>query len=250
MDEKRVYQKKIDVRPENIQSFYDKRARTVADREEAYTTVLLGDQNPQYARQWDAYEKSFILSKLRLDETKNVLDIGCGMGRWTKTVAPLCNQYYGLDFSEDMVRLAKEHFSQPPYDRCTFLHASLDEALQFGTLPEKFFDAVIIAGVSMYINDALLQFCYEHLPHVLRKGAILYIEESVAVKERLTLNHIWSEGLKDDYDAIYRTREEYQEIMTPLRQSCRVLEDDYMDALDKKEFSETSHWYTILEYGE
>ena len=109
------------------------------------------------------------------------------------------------------------------------------------------FDAVIIAGVSMYINDQVLAQCYGELSTILNKGAIVYIEESIGVEKRLTLNNIWSENLNSDYHAIYRTREEYKKILTPLLKQTKVLADDYFNVLDKKELSETSHWYTLLE---
>ena len=41
--ESRVYGKKIDIRPGEVQAFYDKRAQSMAEREGAYTTVLRGD---------------------------------------------------------------------------------------------------------------------------------------------------------------------------------------------------------------
>ena len=54
----------------------------------------------------------------------------------------------------------------------------------------------------MYINDAELRKCYDSLTDILNEGAIVYIEESIGVNERLTLDHIWSDSLKDNYDAI------------------------------------------------
>lgn len=99
----------------------------------------------------------------------------------------------------------------------------------------------------MYINEDDLRKCYAQLRELLKDGGRLYMEESVGLKERLTLNHIWSENLGDNYDAIYRTREEYLELLSPLIQSTTVIRDEYMEELDKKDLKETSHWYIILE---
>lgn len=43
-------------------------------------------------------------------------------------------------------------------------------------------------------------------------------------QKRLTLNHIWSDGLRSDYDAIYRTREEYLELLQSLLDVCDITE--------------------------
>ena len=98
----------------------------------------------------------------------------------------------------------------------------------------------------MYVNDSELEQCFEQLSSMLNDGAIIYIEESVGVKERLTLNHIWSENLGDNYDAIYRTREEYLELLKPLLSGNEMIEDNYFNKLDKKDMSETSHWYALI----
>ena len=98
----------------------------------------------------------------------------------------------------------------------------------------------------MYINDADLRKCYDSLADVLNEGAIVYIEESIGVNERLTLDHIWSDILKDNYDAIYRTRKEYLELMSGLTNRVQILKEGYFEQLDKKELSETSHWYIFL----
>ena len=98
----------------------------------------------------------------------------------------------------------------------------------------------------MYINDAELRKCYDSLTDILNEGAIVYIEESIGVNERLTLDHIWSDRLKDNYDAIYRTRKEYLELMSGLTNRVQILKEGYFEQLDKKELSETSHWYIFL----
>ena len=110
----------------------------------------------------------------------------------------------------------------------------------------KKFDTVIIEGGSMYINDVDLRNCYASLADVLNEGAIVYIEECIGVNERLTLDHIWSDSLKDNYDAIYRTRKEYLELMSGLTNRVQILKEGYFEQLDKKELSETSHWYIFL----
>ena len=95
----RVYGEKVSIDTENTVSFYDQRARTIKNRKQEYTTVLLGDQDPDFSEQWDAYEKQLILPRLKLNQDKVILDIGCGMGRWAEAVADQCKGYYGVDFS-------------------------------------------------------------------------------------------------------------------------------------------------------
>lgn len=242
--ENRVYNKKIDVSAGNVAEFYDRRARNYS-QEIGYHTVLLGDQTPGYASKWDTFEKQKITPLLNLGRDKNVLDIGCGMGRWAEELAPKVNCYVGVDFSAEMVKLAKERCSS--YSNVSFYNNSFQNLFANKEVLKYQYDIIIITGVSMYINEAELLECYNKLKGLLKDGGRLYMEESVGLKERLTLNHIWSENLGDNYDAIYRTREEYLELLTPLIQSTTVIREEYLEELDKKDLKETSHWYIILE---
>ena len=245
-DEKRIYSEVFDVNEKSVSAFFDKRAKDFdSGIKNDNTAVLFGDSKPGYADKWDEFEKNKILPSLRLDKSKNVIDIGCGVGRWATSVVPLCGRYVGVDFSEEMIKAVSKRFADK--DNVLFKRASFLDLFEDVEITGKKYDAVIITGVSIYINDSILAKCYEKLPDILNKGAIVYIEESIGVETRLTLNGVWSEDMKSNYAAIYRTRDEYLELLSPVITKANVLVDDYFQVLDKKEFSETSHWYTLLE---
>ena len=105
----RVYGEKVNIDTVNTISFYNQRAKTIKNREQEYTTVLLGDQDPEYAVKWDEYEKGFVLPKLMLNRNKVVLDLGCGMGRLADAVSDKVKEYYGVDFSSEMIAVAKQN---------------------------------------------------------------------------------------------------------------------------------------------
>ena len=214
-------------------------------REREYTTVLLGDKDPDFSVKWDAYEKQFILPKLKLTKEKAILDIGCGIGRWAEAVVGQCKEYYGVDFSSEMIAVAKENIKK---ENCHFYTMSLVDALSDSKITARKYDIVLMTGVSMYINEEELIKCYHGLKRLAKRDTLFYFEESVGKKERLTLNHIWSEDLKDYYAAIYRTREEYKSLIRECMKEVEFIEEGYMNFLDKKEQSETSHWYAVLRY--
>ena len=241
----RVYGEKINIDTENTISFYNQRAKTIKTREREYTTVLLGDKDPDFSVKWDAYEKQFILPKLKLTKEKLILDIGCGIGRWAEAVVGQCKEYYGVDFSSEMIAVAKENIKK---ENCHFYTMSLVDALSNSKITARKYDIVLMTGVSMYINEEELIKCYHGLKRLAKRDTLFYFEESVGKKERLTLNHIWSEELKDYYGAIYRTREEYKSLIRECMKEAEFIEEGYMNFLDKKEQSEMSHWYAVLRY--
>ena len=239
----RVYGEKISIDTLSTVSFYDKRAKTNKNRKKEYTTVLLGDQDPEYSVKWDEYEKGFILPKLMLNKDKVVLDLGCGMGRWADTISSICGAYYGVDFSAEMIELAKQKNRE---GNCHFYNMSVADAVVSQEINSRKYDVVIVTGVSMYINDEELMKCYRGLGNIVNNGALFYFEESVGKNERLTLSHIWSENLNAYYGAIYRTRDEYMSFIDKYMDEVECIEEGYMDFLDKKEQSETSHWYSLI----
>lgn len=239
----RVYGEKVSIDTKGTVSFYDQRAKTIKNREQEYTTVLLGDQDPEYAVKWDEYEKGFILPKLGLNRNKVILDLGCGMGRMADAVSDQCKEYYGVDFSSEMIAVAKQNSRNR---NCHFYTMSIVDALSSSQITARQYDVVLMAGVSMYINEDELMETYRLLSRLANPGTLFYFEESVGKKERLTLDHIWSENLKDYYGAIYRTREEYKSLIRECMKGAEFVEEGYMNFLDKKEQSETSHWYALL----
>lgn len=89
MNEHRIYGKKHTINAESIQRFYNNRAREIKKMSNPYVTVLLGDQNPKHAVDWNAFEKNFILPQLKIHTNSSVLDVGCGIGRWAESVIPI-----------------------------------------------------------------------------------------------------------------------------------------------------------------
>lgn len=242
----RVYGQQIDLDSQNIKDFFDKRAIDFThNKRTRNTTVLLGDGNAAYADNWNHYEKTHILPLLDIKKSDSVLDIGCGVGRWAEHLLPLCGQYIGTDISGEMIATAIKLYCTK-YNHAKFVKSSFQNIFNNAEIKEKQFNKIIIAGVSMYLNDTDLQKCYRQLCNNLSPGGILYLEESVGIKQRLTLNNIWSENLQSHYWAVYRTAKEYLELLKPLIDSSTVIKSDYLSMLDKKELQETGHWHIIL----
>lgn len=98
----------------------------------------------------------------------------------------------------------------------------------------------------MYLNDSELEECYRKLRTLLAPGRILYMEESVGINERLSLNSLWSESLKDYCFAVYRTVDEYKLLLKPLIEISDILRDGFFNEFDKQVLSETGHWFILL----
>ena len=211
MDESRIYGKKIDVSMSHVKEFWAKRTdREVSHR---YNYALLsGDSpDPEVVLGKDRYEKELIAGIVGFRPDATVLDIGCGVGRWADYFREHgLERYVGVDFSEQMLRVARENFTGD--SRFSFLRGSFQELRsvleQNGMLLP--FRYLFNVGVCPYINDEELEQAMSGLAGLMAPGAVLYLKETAGIKERLTLNNFDSKELGTKYTVIYRSLAELE----------------------------------------
>jgi 2-polyprenyl-3-methyl-5-hydroxy-6-metoxy-1,4-benzoquinol methylase len=83
-------------------------------------------------------------------EGKSVLDVGCGPGHYSITLAQRgAARVVGIDFAEGMLQLATDHAKQVGVgERCNFMVADFYEYA-----PQELFDYVIVMGFMDYMPD-------------------------------------------------------------------------------------------------
>lgn len=105
-------------------------------------------------------------------------------------------------------------------------------------------------GLLIYLNDTDMVSTLEQIQKVCEENTIICIREPIAINERLTLKDFFSEELKDNYNAIYRTREELMESINKIFVSSgfEIKEQGFLfedTALNNRK--ETTQYYYILE---
>ena len=186
---------------------------------------------------------SIVLFHEHIDvEGKKVLEVGCGIGRWTEALHDKCESYLGIDYTEELIEIAKKSYN---YDNCYFQVMSATDIKIDELLVEPPFDIIIFSGVLMYINDEDLKLVIEELNQVGAEDKKLFIMEPISCMEsRLTLKDFYSEGLDADYNAIYRTEGEYLEFFEGLNYN-KVFSDDIFK--DLSDHSETKYMFFVIE---
>lgn len=242
-DNTRLYGIIKDIDENAVQSFYNNRA----EKENSIRAVLLNQNlSANVGEIRNSKEKDILLSNIE-KRKYNILDIGCGYGRWAKN---LMNEYIctydGIDFSEKFINSANDSFSD--YQNINFINMSATQ-LDYSKLKDKY-NLIIVTGVCMYINDDKLQKLFKDINNFMLDGSYLYIQDSVSViKERLTLSDFYSEELKCLYSAIYRTPEEYKMLLNKNIHKTKIIAEDYLLTPEIGARKETNAYYYLIQKG-
>lgn len=186
-----------EINSRSLKEFWAKRASSGKSLYE----IICFSSDPELGALKDEIEKSHVLGLLDLDpDETEVLDLGCGVGRWTSALAPLCKSVKGVDFSPELLALARSEHEDLGHSNVELVEASV---LDFDD--DQDFDLVMLMGVLLHINDSDLERCVSRASAHVRDGGVLLSRESVGVEGRFEVVDEWSEALQSRYSAIYRT---------------------------------------------
>jgi SAM-dependent methyltransferase len=244
--ETRIYDINVDIDSGSIHGFWEKQAEEKVSLE----SVLLGDKSEnKSAILRNNLEENIVKRFLENTETslfveRTVFDIGCGIGRWAKNLKSIYSLYHGIDFSEEFVKISTSNFANEKKVKF-FTMSVLD--IDYEKLL-KSYDILIITGVAMYINDRDIHKLFECCNKLSGLSSSIYFQESISILPyRLTLKDFYSNELKAKYNAIYRTRREYEEYFDKYLPSFEYKEEESDLLLDKntgaREETNARYWF-------
>ena len=234
----RLYGDKEDINSEKVKDFFNKRA--TKDSEGLYSIVLFQDKENSEQRHED--EKNIFYENIDVSG-KSVLEIGCGVGRWAEALHGKCGSYLGLDFSEELLEIAKESYKE--FDDCKFQLMSATDIKVDELIIKPPFDVVIFSGFLMYINDDDINIIMDEVNQICADDKKVFAMEPIShMDSRLTLKDFYSEGLESDYSAIYRTESEYVEFFEKL--NCNEIRTGNIFE-ELSDHSETGYMYFVVE---
>lgn len=156
-------------------SFEDKKQQTV-DAYNKSAESIANKFNEQGARVTDI-EESFALVK---KENPNVFEIGCGNGRDAKKITEHTNNYFGVDISEGLIKLAREKVPTAKFE--------IADIEQF-TFPKPL-DLIFAFASLLHVNKENLARVLEQAHESLNEGGVFRISLKYAPR--------YQELLKED----------------------------------------------------
>ena len=238
----RIYGGKVEIDENAVAEFWQRRAQSGAN-------TMLQAQGSNLPAQRDQHEKNLILSLLGVKQGTKILDIGCGTGRWAAAFIEMDSisvELLGIDYVQEHIDTCETKYGH----KFRFQQMSAAEIVPDELLIPPPFDVVLINGLMVYLNDASCAALVQMLPQLAAEQSTIYLRESVSLlANRLTLKEFYSEELESSYNAIYRTCDEYlqmiETVLTPagftISQQDRLLHDQLANR------KETNQYYWLLQ---
>jgi len=142
-----------------------------AARADAREAILTGATEETFER--TGQEDALRIRGLLADPASaRVLNIGCGIGRVERHLAPLVGELFAVDVSGEMIRRARERLAS--FGNVVLREVASDEYLAF--FPDGFFDLVFSLLVLQHVEKEDAFRYLEDARRVLRPGGILFVQ--------------------------------------------------------------------------
>jgi ubiquinone/menaquinone biosynthesis C-methylase UbiE len=142
-------------------------------------------------------ELSTFLAHVPISTNSNVLELGCGSGRWLVSLAPMVRTITGVDFCSGSLDVAKKRLENRSLKNVKLLNESV-----VTVDPGEKFDIIYTSGVLQYLNDEEFRHCLENISRMLLPGGILVSRDSLI----LFVDRYIKTGT---YQCIYRNQNEF-----------------------------------------
>jgi len=122
----------------------------------------------QHTGRWAAQQ---VKAALDIQAHDHVLELGCGVGRIGRELAPFCSHWTGIDISENMIRHAAERLAERKnvsFHRLT--RTSLD------MLPDDSIDKAYSIAVFCHMDKEDLYLYLQELNRVVKPGGLIFVE--------------------------------------------------------------------------
>jgi SAM-dependent methyltransferase len=169
------------------------------------TATSCPDDPPGFLAYRDRTQKRHIFKVLKFNKEWQILDMGCGAGRWSFAFAKKSKYVLGIDNSPALLKIAENQARRLSISNVRFIESSIIDV----SYPERF-DLIFVGGVLLYINDDGLLQLTTNFKDLLKPKSKLVLLESISMKERIVKSDSYEKHLQTPYSAIYRRADEYE----------------------------------------
>lgn len=243
----RLKGEKVEINYNETQQFFKKRAQKY-NTDNPYSVTMYQDNNPELVKSRNRAETEKLLPLLKLDNTSKVLDVACGIGRWSDAITTYIGEYCGIDFSDELIKIARDR-NKENHTRKFLVGAANNVENVLKEYGCGKYNRILLMGILIYLNDEEVKETFCQIEHLCEQKSLICIREPIGVTERLTLKGFYSEELNDSYSAIYRTRDEIEQIIDDLlvEKGFKILQEGFLFSEERlNNRKETEQYYYLI----
>lgn len=179
------------------QEYWEERARQFAKTGKGYKAICSYGMPAFYNNYIHLCQHRALLPWLKIAPGTKVLDVGCGVGRWSRFLARQGGDVTGVDLSPTMIEEARRRAKEEGVDdRCDFQVTNLAELDM-----KKQFSLIVGVTVLQHILDPVqFQFAINRLAmHLSTQGRLILMEVAPSYVESRCNTSIFNARCEEDY---------------------------------------------------
>ena len=131
------------------------------------------------------------------------IEIGAGSCQWTYMLSKISKKVLATDTSKGMLNIGKEYIiKKKPKNKIDFFYGDICKIKNPLNSP---YDLVFISGLILYLSKNQFSKLTKFISMNTKTFSTLVLREPVAINNEYILDNIYSEELKTNYSAFYRT---------------------------------------------
>lgn len=162
------------------------------------------------------FELKHLKKIVKFTHDMNVLELGCGNGRWIRSLAHYVNHYTGVDFSKKALNIARKKTMW--IGNVSLYNQSIVNFWCRRT--RMLYDVVYFGGVSQYIEDDEMHTILDNLKSCVKPTTVIVDRSTVNLEKRGVIK-------TDEYHSIYRTSQELKDIYEKHGYGCIYQKQSY-----------------------
>lgn len=163
------------------------------------------EENDELHHQKIDLEQKKIMNIIKLDKNSLVLDLGAGVGTWSRLFSKQAKKVVSVEYSKDISELAVAKITFEGIKNIDFVTMPAQNYLS-----EEKFDVIFISGLLIYLNDKECETLIKNCAGQLRQGGQLILRDGTSINDKdYLINDEFSKGLGLNYSAYYRTSKKY-----------------------------------------
>jgi ubiquinone/menaquinone biosynthesis C-methylase UbiE len=175
----------------------------------------LGDHGLEEVPYRHYFELQHLQKIVKFNKNMNVLELGCGTGRWIVSLAPMVNHYAGVDFNNKSLVIAKNEIDKLGISNVVLYNQSIVDFKG-----DRLYDIIYLSGVTQYIEDDQLFKVLINLKPFMKRSTIIIDRSTVNYKNRDMIK-------TEKYYSIYRTFNELYMIYKKCGLRCGYIGKSY-----------------------